>query len=217
MGFSISLPTIGQPNSTEDVKVNNSLTAISTWGNGNVLDTDLNSPNNSVRRVLLQASAWAAGAVVTGDYLVGFQTASPSLYASGTNTTSTFPIWGADSGVSSQPQDFQVANKTATARVRGTMMVNATAPGVTFTLGLYQITATGGGAGLFTLTFGTALAGSTVALATPAIGSRTTVESAAFALPSSAAVYALGVNVSGGTMAANSMVQITSQLLAYNA
>jgi hypothetical protein len=34
--LSVILPTIGQPDSTEDVKLNNALTAIQTWGNGNI-------------------------------------------------------------------------------------------------------------------------------------------------------------------------------------
>lgn len=51
--LSLILPTIGQPDSTEDPKINTALTAIQTWANGNIDLTNMTSAANSA---ILQAS-----------------------------------------------------------------------------------------------------------------------------------------------------------------
>lgn len=196
--ISLSLPQVGQPDSTEEPKIPSDLTIIQNVINGNLDDTNFASPNNAVRRLVLQATGSAAGSIASG---VSAIETTPSL-------------WAGDAGYSSQPQDFQVAAKTATARIRVAMLTNNTSPGVTFTFGLYQATGPGGGSGI--LTFGFSLvSGSTVAI-TPVANNVTAGTSAAFALPSSSAVYLLGKNLSGSTPAASAFF-VTAQLYAYSA
>lgn len=205
-------------------EVDTALQALLTLLNGNVdtnnlsptaaiADTQLGAPVSAVRRLLLQASSEVPSTTAAGTYLL----APNGVVASGSAFGGVFPpIWAADSGLSSQPQDFQVAGRSGFARIRAVVFVNQVAPAVTFTMGLYPITATGSGSGQVPLTFSSVLAGSTVAVATPAIGSITAVESAQFALPTAAGVYALGVQFSG-TITANSGVGISAQLFGYNA
>lgn len=196
--ISLVQPVVGQPDTTEDVKIQNNFTTIQNVINGNIDDSNLKSPNSGVRRLLLQASTTASG--------VG----------PGTLPISDFPpAWLGDSGISSQPQDFQVAGKTAYGRIRAGVIPNSINPSVTLTFGLYPVTASGGASGTINYTFGTAVSGSTFNL-TPTNASFVSGESTQFTLPTNAQFYMLGV-VYSTTIAAGAVISITSQLYGYNA
>jgi hypothetical protein len=179
---------------------------------GLIGDTTLQSPNNGVRKLLLQGSAVAPGGTGPADYIFLI---SGALAGSAVNITPgvAAPMWVGDSGLSSQPKDFQVANKSAFGRVRAMLNPNGTSAGITATVGVYQVTGSGGPSGNIQYSFGSALAGSTVALSAGAsfVGG----ESGQFALPSSN-YYALGVNLSG-TVPAAAIINISAQLYGYNA
>lgn len=213
MSLSITVPVIGQPSSTEAPKVDNNFTNIAAWANGNVDDGDLKSPNNAVRRLLLQSqSNQVTNSSTAGDYVMGSGGAS-GLLATGSAPTVTPPLWIGDAGLSGQPKDFVVASKTAYMRIRAAVLVGGLgAPGITFTFGLYPI-ASLGSAGVWTI--GSVASGSTIAIASPTLGAAAVAESAQFTMPTTG-VYALGVNLSG-TPSASSINYLTAQLYGYNA
>jgi hypothetical protein len=194
------------------VKIQNGFTTIQNVINGGIdtnnlsssagiKDTQLANPNNGVRRLLLQDSNLVSGSVTGGPYQIS---QSP-------------PVWVGDAGLSSQPTDFQVAGKTAYARVRVAVLTNNTAPGATLTFGLYPITAVTGGSGVFGYGYGSAVSGSTIAVNPASGGGWYGAESGQFALPLTAtAFYLLGVNWSANQAAA-SVISMTAQLYAYNA
>lgn len=214
MALTVQVPTVGQSNSTEAVKVTNSLTNLSTWANGNVQDTDLNSPNNGVRRLLLEDRMAFGGGQVAGFY---FADASGGGAVNGGVHQTAVKLWIPDQGLSSQPTDFQVANKASFCRIRVSLCVNTVSPGITFTMGLYPLSTLGGvGVSQIIYTFGGVLAGSTVASASPAATTAVMLETGQFAMPTSGNPYAIGFQTSG-TMPANCTVAISAQLYGYNA
>jgi hypothetical protein len=211
--ISLSIPISGQPNSTEDAKVSTDLTTIQTVINGNLDDTNFASPNSALRRVILQATGCISAGTSAGDVLFN----GASVIGSGSATGFPATLWQGDAGYSAQPQDYQVAGKTAYGRVRVGLATNATGCGVTLTFGLYLLTAFSGVAGSsVAYSFGSAVAGTTVAVASPGAGTNVGAESAQFTLPVTSGAYALGVNLNGLTNT-NSFVVCTAQLLAYNA
>lgn len=211
--ITLQIPQTGALNSTEDPKVASDFTTIQTLVNGNLEDSNLKTPNNAVRRLLLQANGFIPSAAGSTDYLMA--TVGGFLASGSSGSSSTVPLWIGDAGLSSQPQDFQVPNLTAYARIRMVVIANATtAPASNFTAGLYQITASAGGtSNAMGYTFSTALSGSTVTVNAPSAGVITSVETAQFALPSSG-VWALGAKNSA-TPASHTTIAL--QLFGYNA
>jgi hypothetical protein len=208
----VYVPQVGQANSTEEPKLTNSMVNLSAWANGNVDDADLRSPNNSVRRLLLQATGVIDNEITVGDRIL---TADSYPTASGQAVYKPPPLWVGDAGVTGQPPDFQVNNKTAYARARGILIAGSAPPSLTVTLGLYQITAVAGVDPGIAFTFGAAFAGSGAAAVNPGQGI-TAVESAAFNLPSSLNAYALGFSLSN-QLPSTCTIMVSAQLYAYNA
>jgi hypothetical protein len=99
------------------------------------------------------------------------------------------------------PADWPTSGKV---RLRVVAVTNTTAPAATFTVGLYPVTTSGGGASAVTVTLGTAV--TTAAIPTPAASSQTTAVSGEIAVPA-AGFYTLAV-VIDTTMAANSSVML---------
>lgn len=214
MPLSIQVPVVGLSNATEESKLANDMTQLAAWANGNIADTDLRSSNNSVRRLILQATAILDDTTPAGDLVYG---ADSFPIPPGAATYSVPAVWVGDSGVSGQPPGFQVPNKNSVARVRTGLAV-ASAASVTITPGLYQITGvagTGPGGRGIAYSFGTAFPGSTAVSTTPGAGI-VALETTEFFLPTTQAVYALGVNLSA-RLAAGVAIAVTSQLYAYNA
>jgi len=109
---------------------------------------------------------------------------------------------------------FDDADATATSliqklRLRAQVNTNNASPTITFTFGLYPVTFAGG-TDTFTVTLGTVVSGSTVAIASPAATSTTSANSGDFTIPSDGQ-YALGL-VTSATMTTASAALLTAQL-----
>jgi len=211
MPLNIQVPQVGLANATEEPKLAGDMTQLAVWANGNIADSDLSSPNNTFRRLLLTASALVDRSTPTGDLIF---TSQPYPIPSGAACDYPALIWVGDGGLSGQPRDFQVQNKTAIGRVRASLAASALLTGVTVTPALYQVTAIGGGSGGVSYTFSGAFPGSAVALAAPAAGF-SAVESGEFGLPTGVVAYALGVNLSA-QLPAGTALALTAQLYAYS-
>jgi hypothetical protein len=101
------------------------------------------------------------------------------------------------------PADYEesaVNKRTVKLNIQGTLITNATAPGITFTIGLYPVSAPAGAEAVVSVTLGSVVAGSTVAFATPAKETASEANSGLFACPS-AGFYAIGVVASGSATA----------------
>ena len=210
--ITLPIPQAGQLNSTEDPKVASNFTTIQTVINGNLDDTNAFSPNNAVRRVLLQASSSPGSPSTIADYLL--MSAGFGFMTNGQAPTGAVPMMWGDQGLSGNPTCWTVPNKTTKAIVRASVITNGTAPGVAITAGLYQITLSSGSSGQLLLSFGSALGGSGGTISSPAAGFNV-VESAPFTLPTNN-LWALGI-ATGGGVAAGCVIMVTASLLAYNA
>jgi hypothetical protein len=109
------------------------------------------------------------------------------------------------------PADIAYGALTTKYRVQASCLTNATAPAITFTVGLYPVSAVAGGAGAVSITLGTVATGSTVVFTTPSSSTRSNGNSGDFAAPA-AGYYALGV-VASGSQAANSNAFISARLV----
>lgn len=127
----------------------------------------------------------------------------------GTNANATAYNGGPTYTIGLDSSDYSVSGLTTKFRVNTMIMCNATAPGITFTFGLYPLTVAGG-AGTMTVTLGTVTTGSTVAVATPSASTATRTAGTDFT-PPAAGAYALGVNLSGAP-AANSFSMLYARL-----
>lgn len=169
-----------------------------------IADTQLASPNN-VTYKRLQTCIAAMSAPPGGTYMFNntgtLNTSGASLT---TNTIQSIQLVAAD---------LAVAGKTTKLRIRAQISCNATAPAITFTFGLYPYTVAGG-ANTLVPTFGTVVAGSTVAVTTPSASTVTASASSDVTIPADGA-YALGVVLSGGA-AANSFQGFVATLDARN-
>lgn len=106
--------------------------------------------------------------------------------------------------------DYTLASLTPKLRIRAQVLCNATAPGtITFTFGLYPITCAGA-ADVITLTYGTVVSNSTVAIVNPSASTVNQDKNTDFAFPSDG-VYALGVATSA-VAASNTATLCSAQL-----
>jgi hypothetical protein len=196
--IAITLPTIGDPNSTEDADVRNSLSTLQTVVNGNIDGANAPALASYYRRLARGSGLLAAGsaantyyAIATGDLL----------------TTSLNDIGIPKEILDLRSADLAVTGLTAKLRLRATILTNNTAPAVNFTFGLYQITTATGGAGALTYTVNTVVA--TAAINAPAANLGTAANSADINLPTDG-YYLFGV-VTSGTMAASSYARFLWQ------
>jgi len=135
----------------------------------------------------------------------GAQTASSALLTVGTAGTASLAFY-------LDPADWAAGSRTTKLRIRTVLITNATAPGITFTTGLYPVGTWGGasGANPTIATLSTVISGSTSAIASPALSTRTVVTSGDFNAPA-ADHYAFAV-VYSGTANANANVTIVVHL-----
>ena len=157
-------------------------------------DLNLASPNNAVYRTVFRSGATIGDDVLAATYLLG-RNATGAIITSGTTTTTTGGEWVDLPLLPIVAADYTVDGKTTKLRVRAQVAANATQPTITFTFGLYPISVAGAADNL-TFTAGTVVAGSTVAIASPAASTVTAGASAEFDVPTDGA-YALGVVTSG--------------------
>jgi hypothetical protein len=211
MPLTVSVPTVGLPNSSEEPKLAQDMANLNAWANGNIADTDLRSSNNAVRRLILQAAAVIDDSTPPGD-LVFTLAAYPLV--SGSACYSPPALWIGDAGLSGQPTDFQVPGKNAVARIRAAVLSTVAMPSVALTPNLYQVSGVGGaGTEGVAYTFSTYTSPSGT-VSGPAAGVTLT-ETGEFPLPNSAAAFALGVNLSS-TPIPGAAISVTCQLFAYN-
>lgn len=145
-------------------------------------------------------SALAGGLLVSTNYLA-YQ--AGGFVAVATNTTQSIPQFYLD------PADHAITGLTTNLRVRALVATNATAPTGTWTMGLYPVTAVGGGLGNFQIATVTSPLG-TCTVVTPGASSNNSTVSADFAFPTAGA-YVFGLTVSAN-QAANSAVNVTFML-----
>lgn len=187
--------------------------------NSSVTDAKLASPNNSVYRTLLFASAPLTQGIAAATRLLvgtGTQYAAGSMSSvnvpplSGGNLLDTTSSYSGGQGfIYFDDADYTVGSLTQKLRVRAQVNTNATQPTITFTIGLYPVTFAGG-TNLLTATLGTVVSGSTVAIASPAASSTTQGNSGDFTIPSDGQ-YVLGV-VTSGAVTTNNASLVTAQL-----
>jgi hypothetical protein len=164
----------------------------------------------------------AAGPGVTGIYHLIAQT---HANVADTNTAATYFVAAGNGSLTADAAavngavfgvlhlvaaDYDVAGLSEFLSLRAIAIVNATAPAITITAGLYPASAGVGGADVSGVDLGTVVAGSTAAIASPAALSVGTATSGDFALPADG-VYVLGLALSG-TPAADSRVSLTIRL-----
>jgi hypothetical protein len=156
----------------------------------------------STYKTIIAARGGAAGAgAVTGAYVVGPYNGQVPVAAD----------FGPMAAVYLDPADFAAGSRTTKYRVQVLLATNTVSLGtMTFTFGLYPLTAVAGGAGAETGTFGTVQSGSTVAFANPATSLLTQGNSGDFTAPA-AGYYALGFATSAAP-AANSRINYSVQL-----
>lgn len=195
--------TAGAPNVASDVTT--AFTQAQTAINS-VDDTQYTNQNNSVWKTVGAQSLTVGSGVVAGTYWSSIQSGSTIVASGGTNALG--PV-----GFMLQAADFAVTGKTTTLRVNAHLVVNATGPGTTLTFGLHPVSAVGGGAGLVSYTLGAAVAGSTIAFASPSASTGTQGSSAGFAISALGAstTYVFGCVLSG-TTAANSVTPTSLSL-----
>lgn len=155
-------------------------------------------------RTILDASGSHIAGRVAGTYGMGH---GDPLAITGTGTLYPLDIIYID------PADYPSAGGLAAKlRLRCSVAVNDVAPTGNFTIGLHPVTrpGTSGGTGLNIYTIGAAVAGSGVALNTPAADSINQVVGADFAIPA-AGHYIVGV-VSTATVAVNSHMHFSAAL-----
>lgn len=201
--LSVSVPVVGQPHATEDVKVGNSLTAIQAWSStidGVNVDASLTG-----RRMIAQAAFFFSSTQTTTSYFVGAD-GVPQQASAGTYSKPTM-WWYLD------PANYAVTGKSNTQLIlRISLAVNNIAPAITWN-GQLNAISLGGTGGLITPVAG-ALQGSAVSVASPAANSVNVAEGAAFAFPSAGA-YGAVVNTSAA-LTSGSAVAITWQLFVRN-
>ena len=161
-----------------------------------IADDRLASPNNSVYRTVSEVigSLGISGAVGNGSYF--FKQDAAGVLAASTSDGSVPAVMAFD------PADYAVAGKTLKLNLFTGYFGNGTAPGATFKVGLYPVSASGGAANLINLDLDTVVTGSQVTFTTPGANGRLSGTSGDFTAPA-AGFYALCVNVSGGPTAAN--------------
>lgn len=235
--ISVTLPTVGSANSTEDPLVRTALSTLVTAFNGNIDTNNLNAAAGIIGTQLAAAAniagtQLAAAAAIADTQLASpnnalrrlvrdaptviaaatgagdYTMSSPSPQISGTQAGNSVPIINV-----AELAAFTVTGKTQKGRVRASIFANGTAPATTVTFGLYPVS-TVGGAGGVAISLGTVVTGSTVAMVSPSSGQGTTGESAEFTMPSASNFYVLGFNLAGGT-AAGSFVQAEASLYSY--
>jgi hypothetical protein len=203
--LSLNLPVIGQQSATEDQKTRDALAAIQTGVNGNLDET--NVPNlaaafTTYKTVLERTAILNAGAAA-GTYSLGATTLTNTGFVGALTLNHTRFI---------EPSFLAADARTTKFRLRVLIIPNTTAPAVTFTPSLQQITGFGGAAVTPVVSAASLVTGSNAgSVASPGATSQNVTDSTDFTIPGSAA-YAIVVATSG-TLAANSQVTLVAELL----
>jgi hypothetical protein len=201
---SFTVPTIGQPNSSEDADIANALQQIYDILNGNidssniaaagVSNAELASPTaGRYRTICAEVSCGFSAAQTTGTYV---------LCLNGkVNSAADTIVAGGPRLVSIRSADHAVTGMTTKLRLATWLAGNNTSMGsCVIKLGLYPITAVSGSATTLLITLGTVVTGTDVTLTAPS-NSAVQQASSDITLPSDG-VYALGMVISGANVPA---------------
>lgn len=217
--ISPTLPTIGQPNATEDVDIVNCLSALLTLVNGSIDNANIaaaaaiagsklevNARPATVLgqyRTVERADAFFNDASPAGINMFGSNASGNVLVANGAS------VAGSRALVLIESADWSVGGLTTKLRVRAGILLNGSTLGTTFTFGLYPVTVAGA-ADTVAVTLGTVVSGSTITPSTPSPSTGTQSASGDFNVPSNG-IYALGVNL-GATPLANAFGIVCARL-----
>jgi hypothetical protein len=108
--------------------------------------------------------------------------------------------------------DYAMSGRTTELRLRATLLANSAAPGITVKVGLYPVTANGGGNDKNNVTLGSVI--NEVTFSGIGASSHSVATGTAFSFPSNG-FYAIGVTTNG-TLANNSLVDLTADLQVHN-
>ena len=113
--------------------------------------------------------------------------------------------------------DYAISGRTTQLRMRATVINNATAPARDAIVGLYPVTAVGGGNDQTSVTLGTVVSGSTITFASASMTANSSLQNvtADFDVPSDG-LYVLGVQVPGGNVANNGLLNVLADLQVRN-
>lgn len=200
-----ALPTIGDPNSTEDVDVRTLLSDLKTLVNGNIDDTNINAAsyvagNAQLWRPVLQTYA----AFNTNSYA----SATTYLVATGGTVTAGVASGGVPTFYYLASEFPALGSKSVKFRVSTNLLVGSNAPGINLIFGLYAITNTTGTTPV-AINPGTVFASSTTTFSSPAANSKTHVNSSDLTGLVDGSFYACGFSVSGaGAASSGVMAQV---------
>lgn len=183
-----TIPTVNQPRYTEETDSRTALSTILTLVNGNIDGANARA-FLSQYRTFVEAETVIFGSSAAGVYM-GSIAATTNICKSGTAAQS-YPVL-----VPFVAADHAVTGLTTVLRLRVFTTTNGTAPGISYTYGMYPISSIAGSGNTINLTVGAVVAGSTVTRTTPAASSGFVDASADFAIPSDGR-YVLGVSTSG--------------------
>lgn len=211
--ISLNIPTLLQPDSSEEPKVVSNFTALQALLNGGLDSANLASSDGILstykdlvpeRSVVLTTQG--SGSV----YILG--PAQPSQSTPQVFVALNCPTPGYLFYL--DPADWAAGARTTKLRLATWMVTNNVAPQTTFVVGLYPVTATSYLApGLLPVisTLGAVVAGSTVTYAVPAAVRRLASVSADFVAPA-AGFYVLGVAITGTGMATDAVLSVAARL-----
>jgi hypothetical protein len=197
---SLPQPSIGQPVSTEDPKIVNLLSALTT--DMSAVDAALTTWKPFVHRRAGRIVGLTSGSTfILND--IGFN----ATLVGDVNAVS-------DLAVYLDPADWTAGSRTTQMQLRMRWRTNDVAPGISFTFGLWPVSTwanPGGGQAAIIASVGAQASGSAVALTTPSASAGGVAVSGAFTAPT-AGDYILGVQASG-SQALSSVVSLVAQLM----
>lgn len=196
------IPTIGDPNSTEDEDVRTALIEIRDEINGllnvdnladdaGLTDGQLASPNNSVYKEIASSTTNIPNGATTGTYLFTEHGAITGVSAA---ITSYFPR------IYLNDDNYLVAGKTTKLRLVTYQLTDNDDPESTFTCGVYPLSAVVAG----NISVGTVVTDSTTVHTLTAANQISIDISEDFDIPETTGLYTIGVVISVGTTAASS-------------
>jgi hypothetical protein len=160
-----------------------------------------------------------SGAVLGGtgnaDFWIGM--GGPAIASGASSAASTTTYAPTPAVFQFTAADYAITGRTTKLRLRATVLNNATAPGRTATVGLYPVTAVGGGTDAASVTLGTVVSGSTIAFSSASMTANSRLQNvtADFDVPSDG-LYVLGVNVAGGNIGGASLLNVLADLQVRN-
>lgn len=194
-------------------QVNQNFTDIRSWANdGNISDDNFSASAGmyTAYRTILRAQGYVGRDSAAGTYPLQTSHTNEEMAASPVTVfapTASQVRWVPSLYI--DDADYTISGRTPKLRLRAQVSTNATQPTITFTVGLYPVTFAGGADSL-TLTAGTVVSGSTVAIVSPAASSTTQGNSGDFSLPGDGQ-YCLAV-VTSGQLTNNNASLIGAQL-----